>query len=155
MSKRAVILAGGKGTRLRPYTIAFPKPLVPVGEFPILELIVRQLSRDGFDRITLAVNHQAGLIKAYFGDGSRWNVIIDYSLETTFLSTIAPLRLIDDLPEHFLLMNGDVLTDLDFEGFYNASAAGAAVFNIAAACRTSLIDFGVLQISDQGALLKF
>jgi len=81
MSRRAVILAGGKGTRLRPYTTVIPKPLMPIGEYPILEVIVRQLAFWRFDHITMAVNHQANLIKAFFGDGERWGVQIDYSLE--------------------------------------------------------------------------
>src|SRR5687768_18577997 len=81
VSRRAVILAGGQGTRLRPYTVVLPKPLMPIGEYPILEVVVRQLARRGFDRVTIAVNHQAELIKAFFGDGSRWQVQIDYSQE--------------------------------------------------------------------------
>ena len=114
MSKRAVILAGGRGTRLRPYTVVLPKPLMPIGEYPILEVIVRQLAVQGFDRVTMAVNHQANLIQAFFGDGSKWSLQIDYSVESKPLSTIGPLTLIDDLPDAFLLMNGDVLTDLGF-----------------------------------------
>src|SRR5260370_41891428 len=112
--KRAIILAGGKGTRLRPYTIVLPKPLMPVGEYPVLEIIVRQLVKKGFGHITMAVNHQANLIKAFFGEGASWDVHIDYSLESEPLSTIAPLTLIPDVPEHFFLMNGDVLAGLDF-----------------------------------------
>src|SRR5215475_3177904 len=114
MPPRAIILAGGMGTRLQPYTVVLPKPLMPIGQHPILEVIVRQLGYFRFERIALAVNHQADIIKAFFGDGSKWNINIDYSLESRPLSTIAPLTLIPDLPENFLLMNGDVLTDLDF-----------------------------------------
>src|SRR5581483_1001818 len=114
MTKRAVILAGGKGTRLRPYTIALPKPLVPVSDTPILEIVIQQLARYGFDHITMAVNHQAEIIKAFFRDGARWNIRIDYSQETETLGTMGPLSLIDGLPENFLVMNGDILTDLDF-----------------------------------------
>jgi NDP-sugar pyrophosphorylase family protein len=117
MTKRAIILAGGMGTRLRPYTVVLPKPLMPIGEYPILEVVIRQLARHGFDHLTLAVNHQAELIRAFFGDGARWNVRIDYSIEKQPLGTMGPLSLLDDLPEHFLIMNGDVLTDLDFSGF--------------------------------------
>ena len=86
--QRAVILAGGLGTRLRPYTVSLPKPLMPIIDRPILEIIIRQLVRCGFDHLTLAVNHQADLLKAFFGDGSRWGVLIDYSLETKPLSTM-------------------------------------------------------------------
>src|SRR5215475_12132129 len=102
MSRRAVILAGGKGTRLRPYTVVLPKPLMPIGEYPILEVVIRQLVACGFEHISLAVNHQAEVIKAFFGDGSRWRVRIDYSLEDHPLGTMGPLRLIKDLPAHFL-----------------------------------------------------
>src|SRR3954451_24526909 len=115
MSKRAVVLAGGRGSRLKPYTVVLPKPLMPIGEYPILEVIIRQLAAQGFRRITMAVNHQASLIQAFFGDGCKWGVEIDYSLEEQPLGTIAPLSLISDLPETFLLMNGDVLTDLDYQ----------------------------------------
>jgi NDP-sugar pyrophosphorylase family protein len=100
MKKQAVILCGGKGKRLRPYTIVLPKPLMPVGEYPILEVIIRQLALQGFDQITLAVNHQAELITAFFGNGSKWNIAINYSLEDEPLGTMGPLKLINDLPEH-------------------------------------------------------
>lgn len=155
MSKRAVVLAGGKGTRLRPYTVTLPKPLMPVGDYPILEVIVRQLTAQGFDRITMAVNHQANLIRAFFGDGGDWGVGIDYSLEPQPLSTIGPLRLINDLPEQFLLMNGDVLTDLSFAALYERHSHSDACFTVAAARRTQSIDYGVLTANDAGRLTGF
>jgi len=155
MSKRAVILAGGRGTRLRPYTVALPKPLMPVGDYPILEVIVRQLARRGFHHITMAVNHQADIIRAFFEDGARWGVRVDYSLETEPLSTIAPLRLIPDLPPHFLLMNGDVLTDLDVLGLYQRHVAEDRLFTIAATDRVQTIDYGVLQTSAGNVLTGF
>ena len=86
-NKRAVILAGGKGTRLKPYTISLPKPLVPVGDIPVMEIIIRQLKKHGFNHITLAVNHMSEIIKAYFGDGSKWEVMIDYSEEKMSIMT--------------------------------------------------------------------
>src|SRR5690242_10311266 len=128
MSKRAVVLAGGKGTRLRPYTVVLPKPLMPIGEYPILEVLIRQLANYGFERITLAVNHQAELIKAFCGNGGKWGVGIDYSLEDRPLSTIAPLKLISDLPQDFLLLNGDVLTDLNFAGLFAEHTAARRLF---------------------------
>lgn len=155
MSNRAVVLAGGKGTRLRPYTVVFPKPLMPLGDYPVLEVIVRQLAAEGFDHITLAVNHQANLIKAFFGAGERWNVRIDYSLESTPLSTIAPLCLIGDLPETFLLMNGDVLTDLRFRQLQRDHAEARSVFTVAASRRTHTVDYGVLQVDASGTLIGF
>ncbi len=144
MSKRAVVLAGGKGSRLRPYTVVLPKPLMPIGEYPILEVILRQLASQGFDRVTLAVNYQAEIVRAFCGDGSRWGISIDYSLETVPLSTIAPLRLISDLPENFLLMNGDVLTDLPMQNLYEEHVSQKRLFTIAASERTNIVDYGVL-----------
>jgi NDP-sugar pyrophosphorylase family protein len=111
---RAVILAGGKGTRLAPYTVAFPKPLMPVGDLPILEIVVRQLRHYGFQRITMAVGHLAELIQTFFGDGSKFGIKIDYSREERPLGTAGPLHLIPDLDETFLVMNGDLLTDLNY-----------------------------------------
>jgi len=144
MSKRAVVLAGGKGSRLRPYTVVLPKPLMPIGEYPILEVILRQLASQGFDRVTLAVNYQAEIVRAFCGDGSRWGISIDYSLETVPLSTIAPLCLIRDLPENFLLMNGDVLTDLPMQKLYEEHVSHRRQFTIAASERTNIVDYGVL-----------
>ncbi len=109
---RAIILAGGKGTRLAPYTVAFPKPLMPLGDVPILEIVVRQLRHFGFERVTMAVGHLSELIEAFFGDGSKFGLRIDYSREDRPLGTAGPLRRIADLPDHFLVMNGDLLTDL-------------------------------------------
>src|SRR4051812_13914822 len=155
MSRRAVILAGGRGTRLRPYTVVLPKPLMPIGEYPILEVIVRQLAGRGFDHITIAVNHQANLIKAFFGDGADWGVKIDYSVESQPLSTIGPLRLIRDLPDTFLLMNGDVLTDLPFEDLLTRHRASGSLFTIAAAKRPHTVDYGVLATNDSDRLTGF
>ena len=148
MSKRAVLLAGGKGSRLRPYTVVLPKPLMPVGEYPILEVIIRQLTKQGFDWVTLAVNHQAEIVRAFCGDGSRWGIRIDYSLEASPLSTIAPLRLIPDLPDNFVLMNGDVLTDLAIGSLYDQHVHQKRQFTIAASERTNVVDYGVLHASD-------
>jgi NDP-sugar pyrophosphorylase family protein len=155
MSKRAIVLAGGVGTRLRPYTIVLPKPLMPIGDYPILEVIVRQLVHQRFTRITLAVNHQAEILKAFFGDGTKWGVQIDYSLETKPMSTIAPLSLISDLPENFLLMNGDLLTDLDLTGFLDRHIQEERLFTIAASRRLQLIDYGVLHIDSSQRLIGF
>lgn len=155
MSRRAVILAGGKGSRLRPYTVVLPKPLMPIGEFPVLEVIVKQLARHGFSHITMAVNHQAEIIKAFFNSGTRWNVRIDYSLEDKPLSTMGPLKLIRDLPDDFLIMNGDVLTDLDYGGFYEAHVRERNLFTISAHEREESINYGVLESNASGILCGF
>jgi NDP-sugar pyrophosphorylase family protein len=153
---RAIILAGGKGTRLRPFTTLIPKPLVPLGgRYSILEIVVMQLAKAGFTHITLAVNHLANLVKAYFGDGSQWNVTIDYSLEDKPLSTIGPLTLIDDLPRDFLVMNGDILCDLDFGGFFRQHVQEGSSVSVATFRREVKIDFGVVEATADGALKAF
>ena len=155
MSKRAIILAGGKGTRLRPYTVVLPKPLMPIGEFPILEVIIRQLVQHGFEQVTLAVNHQAEIIKAFFQDGQKWGIKIDYSLEDKPLSTMGPLRLIHDLPENFLIMNGDILTDLSFSDLYSEHVSNQNIFTVSAHYREQKIDYGVLEVNDEHYLSAF
>lgn len=153
---RAVILAGGMGTRLKPYTTIIPKPLVPLGnEMPILEVVIRQLAAHGFTRITLAVNHLANLIMAFFGDGGRWGVEIDYSLEDRPLSTIGPLTLIPDLPEHFLVMNGDILCDLDYRDFFDHHVRGGHDVTVSVFKRDAKIDFGVLKYSGENLITDF
>jgi NDP-mannose synthase len=151
----AVLLAGGLGSRLRPYTFALPKPLMPIGEKPILELIITQLARRGIKRHILAVNHQAELMRAYFGHGERLGVEISYSLETQPLGTMGPLRLIASLPQHFIVMNGDVLCDLDFRAFLDRHVAADRLFTIAACAREQLIDYGVLQCNEANRLVGF
>ncbi|MBD3402375.1 NTP transferase domain-containing protein, partial [candidate division GN15 bacterium] len=113
MPMEAVILAGGQGTRLQPYTTVLPKPLVPIGERPIIEILLRHLQKCGVTRVVIAVNHLAHLITAVLGDGSRFGLEIEYSLENDPLSTVGPLRLVNELPDDFLVINGDVLTDID------------------------------------------
>ena len=153
---RAVILAGGKGTRLRPYTTLIPKPLVPLGgRYSVLELVLMQLAKAGFDHVTLAVNHLSQLIMAYFGDGSRWNIRLDYSREDRPLSTIGPLTLIDDLPDDFLVNNGDVLCDLDYRAFFEAHVSRGSAVSVAVYRRDVHIDFGVLRYSAEGDLEHF
>jgi len=155
MSRRAVILAGGMGTRLRPYTVVLPKPLMPIGEYPILEVIVRQLADRGFSHITLAVNHQAEIIKAFFRNGERWGIRIDYSLEESPLGTMGPLKLIPDLPDDFLVMNGDILTDLNFQEFHDGHVAAGSLFTISSMGREHRIDYGVLDTDEAGFLSGF
>lgn len=155
MSRRAVILAGGKGTRLRPYTVVLPKPLMPIGDFPILEVIIRQLASQGFDHVTMAVNHQAEIIKAFFTDGSKWGLKVDYSLEDEPLGTMGPLKLIRDLPEDFLVMNGDILTDLDYTAFFDGHIGRKGIFTVSSFVRDQRIDYGVLETDGNGQLRGF
>ncbi|MEU7173522.1 sugar phosphate nucleotidyltransferase [Micromonospora tulbaghiae] len=144
-----VIMAGGAGVRLRPYTSTLPKPLVPIGEsYAILEIVLRQLADRGFTHVTLAINHLGALIRAFVGDGSRFGLTVDYVEEDRPLSTIGPLFGIRDrLPEHFLVMNGDVLTDLDYADLLGTHARSGAPLTVATYRRTVKIDFGVLELA--------
>jgi NDP-mannose synthase len=145
----AVILAGGRGTRLRPFTTTLPKPLMPIGEHPILEIVLRQLKMAGVKKVTLAVNHMADLIMAFFGTGQKVGIEIEYSLEEQSLSTVGPLKLIPSLPEHFLVMNGDVLTDLDYADLFAQHVASGAELTISTYERDARIDFGVMEVDAQ------
>ncbi len=154
-NNRAIILAGGQGSRLKPYTVLFPKALVPLGEMPVLEVVIRQLKASGFTEITLAVGHLSELITAYFGDGSRWGVSITYVREAQALGTAGPLTTIADLPENFLVMNADIVCNLNFRKIFNAhcnarTPDGTPVLaTIATNQRTSKIDFGVLEFDPE------
>jgi NDP-sugar pyrophosphorylase family protein len=147
--RRAVILAGGLGTRLRPYTTILPKPLMPVGDRPILDIVIRQLARAEFDRVTIATGYLAELIEAFFGDGSRHGIPIDYFREHEPLGTVGALSLIDGLDEDFLVMNGDVLTDLDYGLLLDRHRAGGQAATIAAIRREVQISLGVMHFADE------
>lgn len=142
---KAIILAGGKGSRLKPFTTNIPKPLIPIGEMPILEVVLRQLKHHGFTDVTLAVNHLAELLMAFFRDGKKLGLEIDYSLEDKPLGTAGPIRLVTHESENFLIMNGDLLTTIDYADMYrihveNDNDATIAVYN-----KKVKIDLGVLE----------
>ena len=152
---RAVILAGGRGSRLRPFTVVIPKPLVPIGEMPVLEILIRQLTAQGFDWITLSVGYLSTLIEAYCGDGSRWDVRLDYVREDEPLGTAGFLGLLDDLAEdRLLVVNGDTLTDLNMAQVYREHDPGDAA-TICANRRSATIEFGVLDTDASGRLLSY
>ena len=155
MIKRAIILAGGKGTRLRPFTKVFPKPMMPIGKYAILEIVVKQLRFYGFKHITITVNNQAKLIKAFFGNGAKFNTHIDYALEKKPLGTMGPLKTVKNLPKNFLVLNGDVLTDLNFHKFYAHHIKNNNLFTISSYKRTELIDYGLLETNKKNSLIKF
>lgn len=152
----AVIMAGGRGTRLKPYTTALPKPLVPIGDdHVILEIVLRQLAWHGFTDVILAINHLGSLIRAFVGDGARFGLRVSYAEERVPLSTIGPLfGLRDRLPEHFLVMNGDVLTDLDYADLLRTHRASGAPLTVATFHRSVKIDFGVLSVRN-GRIVEF
>lgn len=152
---RVVILAGGKGTRLKPYTTVFPKPLMPIGEMPILEVVLRQLKSFGFEKITLSVNHLADLIQTFFGDGSQLGLDISYCMEDEPLGTAGSLSLIENITDTFLVMNGDLLTTIDYTAMVRSHIDSNAAATIAVFPREVKIDFGVLELGSEGELLAY
>lgn len=152
----AVILAGGRGTRLRPYTTTIPKPLVPIGERAILEIVLRRLHAAGVREVRLAVNHMAELIMAFFGDGKRFDLSIEYEIEEEPLGTVGPLAHMSNLPENFLVMNGDVLTDLDYAALFRRHVERGAVLTLSTHRRSEKLDFGVLELdADRSRVTAF
>lgn len=145
---RAVILAGGKGTRLAPYTTVLPKPLMPIDEMPILEIVMRQLAHHGIQDITLAVGYLAELLMAYCGDGSKFGVRLDYSREEQPLGTAGPISLIPGLSETFLVMNGDLLTTIDYGMMWKYHKERGAIATLASYRREVKIDLGVIESED-------
>ena len=145
-NNQAIILAGGQGTRLRPYTTLMPKALVPLDDMPVLELVLRQLKNHGFDQITITVGHLAQLIEAYFGNGEKLGINITYSREDQPLGTAGPLRaLAKNLPDNFLVMNADIVSDINFRALFDNHVSGNADATIAVYRRTSKIDFGIIE----------
>ena len=142
---KAVILAGGKGTRLAPYTTILPKPLMPIGDMPILEILLRQLKRSGIDEVIITVGHLAELIRTFFQDGTRLGMKISYSYEDHPLGTAGPLSLVGGLEETFMVMNGDVLTTLEFCDLIEYHRSHKGIATIAAHDRKTRIDLGVIQ----------
>lgn len=152
---QAIILAGGKGRRLLPYTTVLPKPLMPIGDHPILMVILRQLKHYGFNRVTICTGYLHELIHAYIGGSSSTGLDISYTHEPEPLGTIGPLRLIPKLDDDFLVMNGDVLTDLDFAAFMKAHKARKALATVATYQRDAPIDFGVLERDPNNRIVAF
>jgi NDP-sugar pyrophosphorylase family protein len=155
MKKLAVILCGGLGTRLRPYTLTIPKPLLPIGNVSILEIVIRQLKKNGFSEIVLALNYHADMIRNFFQGGEKFGVSITYCEEEKPLGTIGPLTLIKDLPEKFLLLNGDILTDLDFAALFHRHDPSQHLLTVPLSLRNHCVDFGVFELDDQMNLRGF
>jgi NDP-mannose synthase len=143
---RTVILAGGMGTRLRPYTSILPKPLLPLGDRSILELLMRQLSQHGFRDITLSVGHLAHLIEAVLGNGVGRDIDISYVREDVPLGTAGSLRLVPDLDGTFLVLNGDLVTSLDYRALLRHHRTNRNVLTIATRRREVRTEYGVLQL---------
>ena len=145
---RAIVLAGGLGMRLRPYTAVLPKPLMPIGDRPVLDIVVRQLHHHEFERVTIATGYLAELIEAFFRDGNAYGIPIDYLREHTPLGTAGAIGTADDLDSDFMVMNGDVLTDLDYTGLMDFHQSTGATATIATVSRDIQISLGVLRFTD-------
>src|SRR5512142_1051510 len=142
---KAVVLAGGKGSRLAPYTRILPKPLMPIGDMPILEVMLLQMKAAGIEQVILTVGHLSELLRAFFKDGSQYGMEICYSYEQCPLGTAGPLALVQGLTDTFLVTNGDVLTTLNLRELIAFHKANKAIATIAAHHRQSKIDLGVIQ----------
>lgn len=147
---RAVVLAGGQGARLRPYTAVLPKPLLPIGDRPVLSIVIDQLCAYGFTQVTIATGYMGELIEAVLNRRTTNGVLIEYAREATPLGTVGPLAMIEALHEEpFLVMNGDVLTDLDYAQLYADHVASGAGATIATTTRQIQVSLGVLECCDE------
>jgi NDP-sugar pyrophosphorylase family protein len=151
----AVILAGGKGSRLQPYTHDIPKPLVSVGGVPVVEVLLNRMHKAGVTRVHLAVNHLAPMIEQTLGQGERFGLELIYWHEDTPLSTVAPIARMTGLPEHFLVANGDILTDLDLKKLYDYHMAHPAQVTVAVKHRSHPVEYGVLVLDDEQRVVGF
>jgi NDP-sugar pyrophosphorylase family protein len=153
---KAIILAGGRGTRLAPYTTVFPKPLMPIDGMPILEVIVRQLAHFRIKEMVFTVSQQSEpLLSAYFGNGGRYGVGIRYSKEEKPLGTAGPLSIIPNLPETFLVMNGDILTTLDYQKLIKYHRQHKGIVTIAMSQKKVQLELGVMEFNRAYQLTRY
>ena len=153
---QAIILAGGKGTRLRPYTTILPKPMMPIGDMPILEILIRQLKQQGVESIIIAVGYLHHIIESYFENGKKYGVPISYSIEKGPLGTAGPMHpILDNLEEDFLILNGDLLTSINFKNLFGYHLKQNAAATIATFERTVNIDYGVLELDQNFELENY
>lgn len=152
---KTIILAGGEGRRLRPYTAVLPKPLMPLGERPILDHLLGQLRRQGFSDVLLSVGYLASLIEAYCGDGERFGVSLGYLREDSPLGTAGPIRLLQPEGEPFLVLNGDVLTDLDLNALVRFHQDNGQLLTVASYLKEVRIHLGVLELDEEGRITDY
>jgi len=152
---KAVIQSGGKGTRLRPYTMVLPKPLMPVGSKPVLELLLKWLRRNGICEAYITTGHLGHLIRSFCGDGAQWDMRIAYTEEIEPLGTVGALSLLRDvLDDTFIMVNGDVLTDLNLSSLTAAHRRHGDALTVATMLRSAQTDFGVITDSN-GVVTSF
>jgi NDP-sugar pyrophosphorylase family protein len=151
----AILLAGGRGARLGPYTAVLPKPLVPLGDVPVLEILLRRLRSHGMTNLAVCTGHLAELIMAFFGDGQRFGVKLHYTREDQPLGTAGPIRNVENLGDPFVVMNGDLLTTLDLTALLDNHRNGGADATIAVHAREVQIDFGVMDVGPDNLLRHY
>jgi NDP-sugar pyrophosphorylase family protein len=153
---QALILAGGKGTRLRPYTTSFPKPLLPIDDIPILEIVLRQLASHGFRRVAIATGHLGEMIRLFCADGHRWGLELSYYQEESALGTAGAIGLVRDrVAENFLVMNGDILSTFNFSRGLQFHQDAGRIATIGVVPREVKVDFGVLHQNPDGTLSRY
>ena len=152
---KAVLLAGGMGRRLSPYTSVIPKPLFPIGGTTIIEVILQQLALYGFVEVVVCVGYMADLVEAYLGDGSKYGVMLTYSVEDKPLGTLGPLSLIETPKDPFLLMNGDVLTTIDFAHMMCDHQESGATITVATHLYKRRLDYGVMELDEEDKVRGF
>ena len=153
--KRAVIMAGGKGRRLAPYTVAIPKPVVPIGSTPVIEIVLRQLAQHGFRRVDIALGHLSHIVRAVTGNGARFGLDISYTDEQEPLGTMGPLKLIPDLCGDFLVMNADILTDLDFDALWRFHSTHGSSATVSTCTKATRLELGVIDCDQSGQVTAF
>ena len=151
----AVVLAGGLGMRLRPYTMNIPKPLLPLGDQATMEIVLQQLAGQGFERVVITLGHMPQLVEALLGDGRRFGLHIDYVVEDEPLGTAGSLNLVKDLDETFLVMNGDLLTTIDYREVVASQQGARHSATVVLARRDVPIDYGVVYVDEQGYLERY
>ncbi len=152
---QAVILAGGKGRRLYPFTKEIPKPLVEIHGEPIIAILLKQMQSSGVSEVIIALNHMADQIEKVVGDGSLFGLKVRYSHEEKELSTVAPLKLIDALQDNFIVANGDILTDFDFADLMQKHLKSKTELTVAVTNRCHNIDYGVIEKNSDGKIISF
>jgi len=152
---QAIILAGGQGTRLQPFTNIIPKPMVPINNKAIIEIVIQNLKKNGFKEIIISTNYMSDLIKTFCGDGKKYNIKIKYIKEKKMLGTIGPLKIIKNLKEDFLLINGDIITDLNINKFFKNHKKNKSIMTVSAKKIQNKIDYGVINVNNQNSLVAF
>lgn len=152
---QAIILAGGEGIRLRPYTTVLPKPLLPVNGKPIIEIIIRQLAKSGVEEIIVSVGYLGQLLEAYLRDGSQYGVKLNYSMEEEPLGTAGPISLIKNLSDDFFVINGDTLCDIDFTAMLKAHRESGNAATVSAYKKNHTIDLGTLELTEDLQIIAY